>query len=845
MKWRYVAIILGLFVAVIAVTTLHHLLVEVKLHDVITQFKSTSWQSISVGILLVTINYFILTGYDVLALKHLGKKVPYLKSALASFTSYTVSHNLGLSFLTGGSVRYRIYSICGLSAVEISSLILICSLTFWLGVLVLLSLVFLIEPKVLSITDSLPLLFNQIIGVLLIIITITYLILSFLHKSFIFRNWSIQIPSLNISLKQIGLGVIDISLAAGALYVLFPANIEIGFFEVLGIYIAAISLGFLSHSPGGLGVFEAIMLLGLPQIDKGILLGTLLMYRCLYYFLPLSIGLFLLSFHEVHQRKQALEKLSKSFKNLGGILAPRFIGTAVFIGGAILLFSGAMPPAHDRLLLLKPIISLPFIETSHLMASVIGLWLLFLARGILLRLDSAWVLTVILLIVGIVTSLLKGLDYEEALILSVILLTLLANRSAFYRKGSLLHQPLTAEWLFIVPVILAITLWLGLFAYKHIEYSDVLWWQFSYQDSAPRFMRTSVVVIVLGLSWLAYGLLRPLKPMPVKTISDIDHIIKIINTSSFCNANLALTGDKRLLFSEDGTAFLMYEIQGRSWIVMGNPVGPVEQWEALLSQFRQLVDLHAGWPVFYQVDTDSLPFYLDQGLAIFKVGEEGVIPLADFTLEGSKNSELRYINRKLSKQGLEFFVVQSSNVRKLIPELQVISDQWMHLKSTKEKGFSVGFFDPDYIARCDVAIIKKESEIIAFANLWKTNDKTELSVDMMRYLPESPNGVMDYLFIQLMLWGQQQAYHNFTMGMSPLAGFQNDLLTPIWMRIGEFIFRHGEHFYNFEGLRAYKNKFNPEWHSRYIACPGGIKLPRLLLDIAALIAGGPTKIFGK
>jgi phosphatidylglycerol lysyltransferase len=137
-----------------------------------------------------------------------------------------------------------------------------------------------------------------------------------------------------------------------------------------------------------------------------------------------------------------------------------------------------------------------------------------------------------------------------------------------------------------------------------------------------------------------------------------------------------------------------------------------------------------------------------------------------------------------------------------------------------------------------IGIVRKEEKILAFANLLQGMDKEELSIDLMRYLPEAPHGVMDYLFIELMLWGKKEGYQWFNLGMAPLSGMEDHALVPLWNRIGAFIFRHGEHFYNFQGLREYKEKFNPLWEPKYLASPGGLALPRVLINIASLISGG-------
>jgi phosphatidylglycerol lysyltransferase len=144
-----------------------------------------------------------------------------------------------------------------------------------------------------------------------------------------------------------------------------------------------------------------------------------------------------------------------------------------------------------------------------------------------------------------------------------------------------------------------------------------------------------------------------------------------------------------------------------------------------------------------------------------------------------------------------------------------------------------------------VAVVRSQGTPAAFANLWTTATRAELSVDLMRFGADAPRGSMDYLFIELMLWGRREGYRWFNLGMAPLSGLEAHPLAPAWHRVGNFIFRHGEHFYNFEGLRRYKAKFDPLWEPRYLAARGGIALPRVLVDVSVLIAGGMKELFAR
>ncbi len=191
---------------------------------------------------------------------------------------------------------------------------------------------------------------------------------------------------------------------------------------------------------------------------------------------------------------------------------------------------------------------------------------------------------------------------------------------------------------------------------------------------------------------------------------------------------------------------------------------------------------------------------------------------------------------------MTFRIIDRSEVDDWLSRLKDISDQWLGEKTTGEKGFSLGYFDETYLRHFDLAVVEQAGQAIAFANLWRGGDRDELSIDLMRYTPHAMHGVMEYLFVELMLYGHEQGYAWFDLGMAPLSGLTSHRLSPLWNRISHFTFRHGERFYNFQGLRAYKEKFDPVWTPRYLASPGGIATARILTDVATLISGGVFKL---
>jgi phosphatidylglycerol lysyltransferase len=582
------------------------------------------------------------------------------------------------------------------------------------------------------------------------------------------------------------------------------------------------------------------------MIPTPALIGTLIVYRVVYYLTPLGAAALMMGGYEIRRKKDHLKKAVNFFdRRISGIL-PLVSSVTTFAAGTILLYSGAIPSLHGRLNWLKAIVSLPVVEVSHFLGSVIGSLLLFLAWGLYRRLDAAFLLTKVLLGAGIVFSLLKGLDYEEAAILSVMLAVLVPCHRHFYRKTSLLQDHFTVGWVVAITAALLSSIWLGFFSFKHLAYSEDLWWRFELTGDAPRFLRALVGVGGAVLSVAVLKLLRPPRPVAARPPADEwERIRSIVKASPETESNLAFLKDKTFLFNDAGDAFIMYRAVGRSWIAMGDPLGPSLGRVDLVWRFRELCDEHNSWPVFYQIRKRYLDLYLDLGLNLFKLGEEGRVSLPAFSLEGGPRKGLRYTYNKHEKEGYSFQIVPAAEVPALMPELKTISDQWLSDKKTREKGFSLGRFDEDYLKEFSMALVKKEGKTVAFANLWLGADKEEFSLDLMRHLPEASGGIMEYLFIGLMLWGRDQGYRWFNLGMAPLSGIQDRSLAPLWNRMGAFVFRHGEHFYNFQGLREYKEKFDPEWQPKYLACPGGLVLPRILVNLSTSISGGLKGVVAK
>lgn len=847
-SWRRQLLVAAFTLTVfgLALWGLQQALHGLELRQVMQAFRVTPASHIAIAALFAAGSYVALTMYDVIALAIVGRKLPYRRVAVTSFIASALAHNLGLGSLSGGSVRLRSYTREGLGAAEVALVQGIFSATFLLGAGSLFALSLLLQTPTAADVLHLSPAMARSIALALLAVFAAYLVAAAMRREPLrVLSWRIRLPRARQALGQFGASSADLACAAACLYVLLPHG-AVPYPAFVGLYVTAIAAGTISNVPGGLGVFESVLLLLLPGVPAGTALGAILMYRAIYYLAPFIIALLAMVARELAPHRARLSGAAAALQRSAASVAPQALAMAVFAGGSMLLVSGSLPAAGARLRWMSGAVPLPVVELSHLAGSAIGVALLILARGLMRRLDAAWWLTQWLLGAGIAASLLKGFDFEEASILLLLLILLRISRDRFYRRAPLSEVRLSPAWMLNVAIVVAAAIWLGLMAYRHVDYANELWWRFAFNANAPRMLRGSLVAVMLCAAYALWQLLSPEHSRSEPpTREALEHAARCVALSRDTTANLALLGDKQLLFADDGDALIMYQRSGRSLIAMGDPVGNPERFEELAWRFRELCDAHGAACVFYQVTADWLPLYLDLGLTLAKLGEEARVPLQGFSLEGSKRADLRTALRKGEREGLRFEVWPAAMVAQRIDELQRVSDAWLRHKATAEKGFSIGRFSRDYMLRFDCAVALRGEQLVAFANLWKSAGKEELSVDLMRYGEEAPKGVMDYLFVQLLQWGHSNGYHWFNLGMAPLSGLEQHPLAPLWHKLGLLVHRFGESFYNFEGLRRYKEKFGPIWRPRYLASPGGIQLPRVVVEAATLISGGVREIVRK
>ena len=298
--WHRVGFVLSVTIIAIAAVVLYRKLHDINIAKVLTAMATVEYRDVAKAALFVAAGYFTLTFYDLFALRTIGRHdVPYRVAAFAGFTSYSVGHNVGASVFTGGAVRYRVYSAWGLDAIEVAKICFVAGTTFWLGNIAVLGLGFAWHPEAASAIDQLPEFVNRALGIWALLVLAAYVIWAWKHPIVVGReNWEVRLPSGPLTLLQIVIGIIDLGFCSLAMYVLVPNQPDLGFVTVAVVFVSATLLGFASHSPGGLGVFDAAMLIALWQYDKEELLAGLLIFRLLYYIAPFTLALIVLGVRE-------------------------------------------------------------------------------------------------------------------------------------------------------------------------------------------------------------------------------------------------------------------------------------------------------------------------------------------------------------------------------------------------------------------------------------------------------------------------------------------------------------------------------------------------------------------
>lgn len=810
-------------------------------HAIIKSLIGLSPRTVGLAVLATLLSYVGIIGRDGLALRAVGAKVSVVNLVVGSFAGTALGNAIGFGALTGGAVRCRVYGADGMDAFAVARLTVLIAGSFAVALVAFGGLGVLLAAAPMSALSGLPGPVLQGLGVLGLALTVGVLGLCGRHGHRLsWRGRHFDLPGAGFMLGQLALVGLDVVGAALALWVLLPAS-GVSFATYLAVYSAALLLGVIGHTPGGVGVFEAAMLFVLGStVHPNAAVAALLAYRAIYFVGPLVPAALLLGGFEargVLPRLEAARRTVPPFSWIDpALFAPVFVALFGFGVGVMLVVSGATPAFGYRLEMLEQFVPLWVLESANLLGSVLGVLMLFVSRGLWRRTDGSWWLALALTLANLALAFAKGLAFGEIGVLTVLLVLLLATRRSFSRPASLFDFDVSPLWFTVIVTVVAFAGWMWLFAFRSVPYSNDLVWQFAFDEKAPRALRA---ILGAGLIAVLIALWQGLRPsaggrLAPPSKQELAEAAGIIRGQERSDAMLAMMGDKSFLFSPDRRAFLAYAKRGRTWVSLYDPVGPREAWPGLIAGLVQLAHAHDGRAAFYQVRPDSLPLYLEAGLRLIKLGEEARIDLEHFSLAGSNRTNLRYALRRGEREGMTTEVIGPEGVRDILPVLREISDAWLYARQGHEKAFSVAAFDPEWLAPQSVMLARQNGKPVAFVSFMTTDLKSEATVGVMRHTAEASPYAMEFLFTRLALHLKEAGFRRFSLGMVPLSGIAVTPLAAPWHHISALIWRYGCRVYNFGGLRGFKSKFSPEWEPRYLATSGPFGSFLSLADVARL-----------
>jgi uncharacterized membrane protein YbhN (UPF0104 family) len=571
---------------------------------------------------LTVVAYLVLTIYDKLGAIYAGRQVSWPKTMLASFCGYSLAHNLGFAAVSGAAVRYRLYSAWGLTPLEIAKVVGFTSLTFGLGGMALGGLVLLVEPEVVPwFGEHLPLWALRLLVVPLWGIVVGYIVLSlFVRRVRVFK-YDIDLPGPRMALAQTVLATVDVAATAAIFYALLPPAEGLTFLRFVGVYLAAYAAGIAAHVPGGLGVFDGAIMLGLaPYMPAAEVVGALLVFRLYYYIVPLFVAGFLFVGFELGQRRGVLTRVTALGRGTESLEVPA-MASLVALAGALLLFMGALPVRGTAV---EAWAGATAAIASHFAASVVGSLLLVMAYGLIRRLSIAWAGSLLLLLNAAAVAWLRGESWWLWGSLLVLAALLAALRSAFYRDARLTREPLSDQALVPLVAVAVCGISLALVAYSGGRFSEESWWEVVLSRDAPSSLRFTVGLTGVLLLVAMARLLRPARLGVVGWDDAARRRLRSLGALAPAQADGAVFGEKE----RAGFAFLK---RGKVWLALGDPAGERQDAISAIWRFRDVCERAGVDAAFWRVGPDLLRVYEDIGLTAVPLaapGEEAKLFLA-------------------------------------------------------------------------------------------------------------------------------------------------------------------------------------------------------------------------
>jgi phosphatidylglycerol lysyltransferase len=800
---------------------------------------------------LVWIGAFFLLGitasfsmvlYDVFGMKAFGFEIDRTDQLSISFVSYSLNALLSLGGLTGASVKTMLLKKRNTEIKEIIpyNALMVTSTTTGLSLLAMVALAN--HAGISALLSQQKWLWVCLSGYSLYIFA--YFFLERIVKKS--REWASSFGPgklLKLKFKLTGVSVLEWILAGCLFYTIASYfNHGISFLNVVSVLAASVIAGILSFLPGGAGSFDLIAVLGLQAsgLSPNEALSAVILYRIFYYLAPSVTAIANFS---VLVLRRSEKKLTGINAGVYGQLAATLMAIMVFICGSVLLVSAFTPSLLSRSRLLSTIASAGFLQYSRSISISIGLMLIITSREIFWRVARAYHAVMFLLLAGGIFTFIKGFDIEELVFLLLCMAIIRLSKLNFYRKSIPVKKSSLAAVAIGVFVMLAVYL-----RGSHMLFRTYIL-EFKYPLTMFRhfssFISSGIVAYALFLAFVAamYITRSRIEKDPLFTGTDQERLEGFLKTHAGHHlSHMIRLGDKQLFWACEGKVLIAYAKYSDRIVVLGDPVGEEALIRQGIQEFQRFLDLYGCKSVFYQVSEDNLSMYHENGCYFFKLGEEAVVDLTEFDMAGSGRRSFRNTVRRFEKDGFSFELAQPPFSAELLDELEQVSKEWIGKR--KEMSFSVGWFDRDYLQKAPVAVLRNPSGgIIAFVSLTEMGPgKENAGIDLMRFRKDVPNSTMEFMFIQLLLLYKEMGYESFSLGVAPLSQVGYAPKSHIAEKLAGLISKHGKLFYSFEGLRRFKDKFDPDWKPVYLAYPQLMSLPALLVELSMLVnkPGNPT-----
>lgn len=838
-KQAPVIVTLGLFMA--GLYALHRLLAPLDFDQVLASIRATPPGTYAKAIAATALGYAALIGYDWTATRYIGKRLPLPSVALGSFLAYAFGNTIGLSALSGGAVRYRIYTSLGLDGYDVAAISSYVAVAYGIGATMIGLGALALHPTALAgVTALAPGTLRLLAAGLLAAMAGTIAVVTLRGASLRLGRFEIRAPRFGHVLWQIGFSLIDVGMAALALHVLLPSA-ELGFATFVAVFAVATMAGVVSHVPGGIGVFESVIIAALGNsVPVSDAVTGLLLFRMIYFLLPFLLALVLLSLSEIWMatgRSGLLLQRLAPVLQAGQSIIPLAMGIVVLASGLFMMFSGLLRNPTFDADRLERMLPLALVEGGALLSSVLGSALVVLALGLFRRSRAAFWLVLATLGLGIVAALLHGGDLDRAAILAALMLVLWPCRREFYRAARLTQGVMSPQWILFTLAILVSIGSTAVIVHHSAPWSGAMWWQFGLADGGPRALRAALTgSVALTLALLFAAMKTRARPAPALTPEALRRAEAIIRAHGTAADLRAVTGDKQLMFSGDGEAVISYGKRGASWIALGAPVGPAAARESLAWDFHDAARAAHARPVFYAAPDRFQRQSVEMGLALHRMGEEAVVRLRSVSLVGPQHARQRAIHERGLRDGLSFELVLPPHGPALLATLEAISRAWLAARGGREKHFAAGFFDRDWLQRFPLALARRHGAIVGFANLPVT-DRRSVALDLLRARPDAPPGTTDFLLVAAMLHLAREGFREISLGVAPLAGVSARPAGDPWARFAALIHRRGDRGHDVDSVRRAMARFDPEWQPRYLCCRSVLAPVAPLADVAMLIAG--------